>query len=125
MDMKTKMAPTEFGEQLRNVRKEKGLTQAQLAKISGISRRMIVHYETHVKMPPLSKVKKLAEAIGVSADELIGITKPSKHKIPREQISPSIIKRVKIIEELPVHDRKVIFSLIKSLAEKNKLKGKL
>jgi transcriptional regulator with XRE-family HTH domain len=123
--MKQKAATTEFGEHLRSVRREKGLTQAQVADLSGLSRRMIVHYEMHVKMPPLNKVKKIAEALGVSADELIGTSKPTKYQIEEEKISHSLMKRLKIIEKLPIRDQKVIFSLVNSLAEKNKSKGKL
>jgi len=36
-----------------------------------------------------------------------------------------IMKRVKIIEQLPTRDQNAVFHFINSLVEKNKLKGKL
>jgi hypothetical protein len=86
---------------------------------------MIAHYEIYVKMPPLGKVKKLAEALAVSTDELIGTQKPSKKQVEEEKISHSLMKRIRVVEKLPVRDQKVVFSLINSLAAKNKVKGKL
>jgi transcriptional regulator with XRE-family HTH domain len=123
--MKIVIQSSDFGEKLKKIRRDKGLTQVQLSQISGISSRMIAHYETYVKMPPVNKVKKIAEALGVSADELIGISKKSKEQVKKEKISYRIMKRVKIIEKLPVRDQKAIFHFINSLVAKNKLKGKL
>jgi len=113
-----------FGENLRNARRVKGYTQSQLAEISGVSRRAIVHYEKHVKRPAVDKVKKLARALDVSDDELLGI-KSIKTKKREEDVSYKIMKKVRVIEKLPARDQNMVFSLINSLAEKNKLKGKI
>lgn len=113
---------SEFGQRLKELRRKKGLTQAELAKVSGMSRRMIVHYESYVKMPPTDKIKKIAEAIGVSSDDLIGIQKISSKNKKRTELSYKLMKKFKIIEELPTREQNTIFSLINALAEKNKLK---
>ena len=121
--MKTDETFTELSQRLRDIRKEKGYTQIKLAKISGVSRRMIGHYETNVIRPSIDKVKKLAETLDVSLDELLGIT-PKKKKKKEEDVSYKIMKKVRVIEELPTRDQNMIFSLINSLVEKNKLKKK-
>jgi hypothetical protein len=73
-------------------------------------------------MPPISKEKKLAEELAVSTDEIIGTLKPTKKQIEEEKISHSLMKRIRIVEKLPVRDQKVVFTLINSRAQKNKLK---
>ena len=123
--MRTQIPTSDFGERLRKIRREKGITQSQLSETSGISRRMLVHYESVVKMPPLEKVKKIAQALGVSSDELLGMPTPTKEQKKNADASYKIMKRVRIIERLPKRDQNMIFSMINTLAEKNKIKGKL
>lgn len=121
--MKSNESNSFFGESLRKVRKQRGYTMEQLAEISGISKRMIGHYETQVKRPALDKIQILAKALNVSANELMG---PSKSNTKtRDETSYKIMKKVRLIEKLPTRDQNTIFSLINSLVEKNKLKGKI
>lgn len=115
---------SDFGQRLKELRQKKGLTQAELAEASGMSRRMIVHYESYVKMPPTNKIKKIAEAMGVSSDDLIGIQKSSSKNKKEPELSYKLMKKLKVVEELPTRDQNTIFSLINALAEKNKLKNK-
>lgn len=110
-----------FGERLKAIRRKKGLTQYQLADILNTSQRMIAHYEKNGNRPRIDKVKSLAEVLGVSISELIENEKPSKIKEKEEDVSYKIMKKVRVIEKLPVRDQKAIFRLINSLAEKNKI----
>ena len=57
---------------LRVIRKQKGLTQAQLSAASGVNRVCIAKYETGISVPSLKTAEKLADALGVTVDELIG-----------------------------------------------------
>jgi transcriptional regulator with XRE-family HTH domain len=113
-----------FGRNLREFRKNKGYTQTKLAELSGVSQRAIVHYENHAKRPTLEKVKKLSSALGVSDDELLGV-KTLKIRKNEEDVSYKIMKKVRIIEKFPTRDQNAVFHFINSLAEKNKLKGKI
>lgn len=119
--MKKDNSTSTFSDRLREIRTAKGLTQTKLAEISGISRRLIVHYETHVKKPPIDKVNILADVLNVTVDELLGKTKKRK----KNNIPFKIMKNMRIIESLPTQDQNAIFRLVKSLAEKNNLKGLL
>jgi transcriptional regulator with XRE-family HTH domain len=114
-----------FGEKLRTIRRMKGLTQAQLADLANTSQRMIAHYESHIKRPPLDKINDFAVALNIPVEELLENPELTKEQRKKEEVSYSIMKRVKIIEQLPTRDQKAIFRLINSLAEKNKLKGNL
>lgn len=57
---------------LREIRRERGLTQEQLSKASKVNRISIARYETGVTSPALEIAQKLAAALGVTVDELIG-----------------------------------------------------
>ncbi len=122
--MNKKAENSNFGIRLRNIRNSKGFTQEQLAEITGISRRMICHYETMVKRPSLDKVTKIANALNVRIEELLEQDNISHTKSKKniEFISFKVMRKARLIERLPPKDQKVIFGLIDSLAEKNILK---
>ncbi len=120
-----KMTPVDFAERLKKTRRSKGLTQYELADLMKTSQRMIAHYETKGNRPRIDKVKALASALNVPIEELAGMESSKVIDQKNEETSFSILKRVKIIEKLPVRDQKAIFRLINSLAQKNKLKGRL
>ena len=57
---------------LRIVRESKGLSQSELARISKVHRVSICRYESGEKMPSVVSLKKIADALGVTVDELLG-----------------------------------------------------
>lgn len=59
-------------ENLRILRKQQGLTQAALSEKSQVPRICIIRYEAGAHRPGLENAKKLAAALGVTVDELIG-----------------------------------------------------
>jgi transcriptional regulator with XRE-family HTH domain len=58
-------------ENVRRLRRERGLSQSALAELSGISRRMIVAIERDEANLSLSSLDRLAAALGVSLAEAI------------------------------------------------------
>ncbi len=61
-----------FNERLKKLREEKGLTQVQLSELTGISTRMIQKYESANARPRLDAAEKIAKALNVTADQLLG-----------------------------------------------------
>lgn len=61
-----------FNERLKELREKNNLTQEQLAKNSGISSRMIQRYEYGTSRPRLDAAEKIAKALNVTTDELLG-----------------------------------------------------
>ena len=57
---------------IRDIRVKRGLTQDQLAALSRVPRICISRYESGKYYPSLSNAMKLAKALDVSIDELIG-----------------------------------------------------
>lgn len=65
----------EFGDRLRSLRKQKKLTQKQLAALIGVKNSIISFYEVGDRIPSPEIIIKLATTLGVTADYLLGIEK--------------------------------------------------
>ncbi|MDR0861465.1 MAG: helix-turn-helix domain-containing protein [Oscillospiraceae bacterium] len=61
-----------FGERLRQLRKESGLSQEEFAKQLGTSKQVMSRYETNQRAPKITIVREYAEKLGVSIDYLLG-----------------------------------------------------
>lgn len=61
-----------FNARLKELREKNNLTQEQLAKKSGVSSRMIQRYEYGTSRPRLDAAEKIAKALCVTTDELLG-----------------------------------------------------
>lgn len=57
---------------IRALRKEKNMTQAELAKVLKVSDRTVGFYETGDRDPDTETLKKLADFFAVSVDYLLG-----------------------------------------------------
>jgi transcriptional regulator with XRE-family HTH domain len=60
-----------FPEHLAILRKEKGLTQPQLAEKIGVHVAQVRRYEAGTSQPTLDVIRAIAVALGISADELL------------------------------------------------------
>jgi transcriptional regulator with XRE-family HTH domain len=67
----TKEAPL-FGQRLAAIRKSKGWSQRELADKLGVRRELVDYYERRAPNLALDFIQRAAEALGVSAAELIG-----------------------------------------------------
>lgn len=61
-----------IGKRIAELRKEKGMTQEELAKALNITRSALSLYEIGKRDPDTETVKKLADFFGVSIDYLMG-----------------------------------------------------
>ena len=59
-----------FGENLRKIRIQKGLSQDELAQLLGTSKQVISRYENNQRSPKVSVVADYAEKLGVSIETL-------------------------------------------------------
>jgi transcriptional regulator with XRE-family HTH domain len=77
-----------FGARIRQLRKEHGLTQHQLAAFVGVSQSAVVNWETRPdEVPKGGNLLKVAEAFGINAVDLMGMTgKSSKESVLEVQL---------------------------------------
>jgi transcriptional regulator with XRE-family HTH domain len=110
-----KTQKTFFGDRLKTLRLEKGLTQTELGNRVGLSRRMIVHYEKHATRPPADKVLALANALGLSINELVKVN----GRTAAAAIDPKFARKLEKAKKLPQQDRKILTGIIDSFLQKN------
>ncbi len=70
----------DFAKGLIELRKNAGLTRAQLAEKIGISGRTIINYENGTRIPFADTALKMAQVFGITVEELLGV-----HSSPAEQ----------------------------------------
>lgn len=62
----------QFGENLKTLRKKKGLTQQELGKQVGLSKAVVSKYETGMGYPTFDVLLRIAAYFGVTTDYLLG-----------------------------------------------------
>jgi transcriptional regulator with XRE-family HTH domain len=92
VNQETDLAP--LPERLRLARKRLNLTQHELSRLCGFSVNQINRYETELREPSVTALKKLAQVLGVSMDYLAGLTDDM-----HGQLSPS---------ELNLHENEIV-----------------
>ena len=65
----------DFGKKLKELRKQAGMTQAQLAAKLGITKSVVSYYELSERAPSPEVLRDIALIFRVSADYLLGIEK--------------------------------------------------
>ncbi|CAM1365933.1 putative PBSX repressor [Tenacibaculum sediminilitoris] len=87
------------------LRKERGWSQTDLAKIIGSSREIISKYEKDSVMPSIEMAKKIADAFEVSLDYLVGVGLNAS-------FDKKMLQRLEEVENLPEDERERIFHFI-------------
>lgn len=62
-----------FGDNLRDILKEYGMTQRQLAEETGLTESTISNYINKRKIPSMRAIVNIANALDISTDELINL----------------------------------------------------
>lgn len=60
-----------IGDQIKELRTSKGITQAELAKKCGLNRNSIYKYEKNEMVPKLEQLHKIAAALGVPSSDFL------------------------------------------------------
>jgi len=121
-----------IGERLRDIRKEKQLSQGDLEERTGLSRCYLSRIENGHTTPPIDTLEKLSGAMGVALYQLFyqgnGPAKPLV--IPRKKDSPSeewglsgkwggFLNRIRgLLGQMEEGDRKLLLGVAVKLARK-------
>lgn len=79
------MVKNSMGNRISDLRKEKSLTQAQLAEQMGVTDKAVSKWERDVSCPDIGSIGKLAEVLGVSVETLMQGGKPVSGEKPQWQ----------------------------------------
>ena len=75
-----------FGNMVAALRKEKGMTQLELAEKMGVTDKAVSKWERDLSFPDVSSIPKLAETLGVTVDELMQVKAESKEEPLKKKI---------------------------------------
>lgn len=109
-----------FGARMAEFRKAAGYSQRDLAKETGISQRMIAYYEKQTQYPPTHLLPVLADALGTSADALLGINDDSSNGKKKDV---RLWRRFTQIEKMDTKEKRQILQLLDTFIEKEKLQA--
>lgn len=73
----------DIGSRIKEIRSASGLTQSQLAELSGVAVISIRQYESGKRQPRVDQLRAIASALGVTVDYLLDI-KPARAVDPDE-----------------------------------------
>ncbi len=68
-----------MGKRIAQLRKDKGMTQEQLAEKLGVSAQAVSKWENDISCPDITLLPLLASTLGVTTDELLGISPLEPH----------------------------------------------
>ncbi|MDH7579090.1 MAG: helix-turn-helix transcriptional regulator [Bacillota bacterium] len=104
-----------FSERLKQLRKEKGLTQAELAKAIGLSKSAIINYENNKRMPNFNALIKLGDFFDVSGSYLTG--KSDYRRSSEETFFNEVLKMDEKIADKPDDIKRKVISLMNHFYE--------
>lgn len=87
------MNDNNLAEKIAKLRKEKGLTQSQLAEMINVSNKTISRWETGEGYPEITLLMPLAKALGVTTDYLLGITQDQDQEQEQTQTADTAAGR--------------------------------
>lgn len=116
-----------FGERLKILRTEKGISQTELGKNFNLGKTAISLYETNKRDPDKETLWKLADLFDVSVDYILGRSDIRKRdeemKIIKDEEIPEDLRKLEVeeiamskkIKGLPKEQKDAILRLIESL----------
>ena len=102
-----------FQDRLRKARQDRELSQTDLAERAGFQPSAISHFETGARSPSFDNLRKLADALGVSIDFLLG------RQVENTSTGPVAEQLYRDFEKLSSSDQETVAGMAKMLAEKH------
>ena len=106
-------------EKIKFLRKQKGISQAELARIIGIHTAHVSRLETGKYAPSVDVLKKLSEALETTTDNLLSEDDLNTTNVRIED--KTLFERVKLIETLDSEEKQAIIKIIDSMLTKKKV----
>ena len=106
-----------LGKRVAALRRERGTTQTELAEQLGTTQGIISDYECGKLRPHADMIVRLAKALRVSTDEVLGVKPSSKNGAT---VSRRVLRRLMPIDGLPKRDQDALFRTIDAFLQARK-----
>ncbi|MEL4889782.1 helix-turn-helix domain-containing protein [Pectobacterium betavasculorum] len=120
LDM-TDVNDTGFAQRLRDLRRQKGLSQSELGKLAELHYTHIGRFERGTSRPGGDTLKRLADALDVTGDYLLeGATNEAAKARFEDR---ELLRQFQEVEQLPDEDKEVIKKLLDAFLTKKQLQA--
>ncbi len=108
-----------FAQRLRELRKQKGLSQTELGQRAEVHYTHVGRYERGVSRPGADTLKRLADALGVSGDYLLegAVEEAARARFEDREL----LRQFQEVEKLPEEDKAVVKRLLEAFLTKKQL----
>lgn len=105
------------GKKIAELRKEKGLTQKDLAEKLNVTDKAVSKWERGINFPGLTVMGNLAEALDTTVIDLLSLEKATSEEVVEEVTRLSVFEKEHILQELRIRSYlKIIIEIIVFLA---------
>lgn len=103
----------QLGERIAALRKERGLTQAQLADILGYSQQQILSFEKGRRRVSVSALLELSRVLSVSVEQLLGAESPPAKRGP----TPKLQRQLEQLQDLPRSQQRFVSQMLDTVLQ--------
>jgi transcriptional regulator with XRE-family HTH domain len=107
----------QIGSRLKETRAKRGVQQKDLAAQLGMDQSALSRYERGEMRLPSSLLARIARALKVSSDEILGLKELKRGAIVRDQ---RFLKRLQAIDTLPERQKDALLTTIDGLLKSSK-----
>jgi len=107
-----------INEKIKTLRKELGISQKQLADMSGVHITNISRIENGHYQPSIDVLKKLIKVFNVSADYLLN---DAENEFNVEIKNKALVEKIRLIDKLDDNEQQALITVIDSMLTKKKI----
>ena len=108
------MAYFDTGNKIKEVRESRNLTQDQLAELASLNRVTIAKYESGKVEPGAHALSRIADALEISSDVLLGRSEPDTESMRQPKTAESRIIS-ECVDRMPAEAREKALSIFKAV----------
>ncbi len=110
-----------LGARVAVMRKARGMTQAELARATGVSQQAVFAYELGERRISVLVLSKLAKIFAVSVEEMVALSKPVR--VPEGRLSPRCVRHAGRLQALSKTQQRFVIRIIDVLEDSNRRRG--
>ena len=111
-----------FGERIRQLRKQKGYSQEQLARKLRVTQGAVSQWQKNLTTPAADQLRSLAEIFETTIDSIMDETKPAEPPRPKNTAPRTTEARILAagVDRMPEADRKRALGIMEMVFERYK-----
>lgn len=103
----------QLGQSITKLRKDRGLTQTQLAETLGISQQHFLSFEKGRRRLPVAALPKLSDALAVPVEELLGVQPRNGKRGP----APKLLRQLERLQQLPKRQQNLVHQMLEGICK--------